>query len=228
MGIKTMIKFGIKDYLNMMKKGGFRLPYTYFFENHLFDIKRGVNTHAWLPIENFDKGIANLEHGVFYMCSWVSIIKKATKKMRELSNFSFKGADFIDIGCGKGKVVLVWDEILEENIKITGIDYCEILVSICKNNLNKVGSERNIDIIESDITKVDFNNFKKNLVIYMYNPFDEKILSNFLFSIRKKNVCVIYNNPVHKQVLINDGFDMVYEQKGWHPNYNYTLLIRNC
>jgi len=222
-----MIKWGIKDYLNMLKKRGVRLPYTYFFENHLFDIKRGVDTHTWLPIENFDKGIANLEHGVLYMCSWTSVIKKATNKMRELSNFAFKDADFIDVGCGKGKVVLVWDEILEGNINITGIDYCGSLISICKNNLNKVSSERNIDIIESDLTKVDFNNFKKNLVIYMYNPFDEKVLSDFLYSIRKKNVCLIYNNPVHKQALINEDFDMVYEQKGWYANYNFTLFVKN-
>ncbi len=222
-----MIKFGIKDYLNMMKKRGIRLPYTYFIENYLFDIKRGVDTHTWLPIDYFDKSLANLEHGTLYMCSWANVIKKATQKMEAFSNFDFKDADFIDVGCGKGKVVLVWDEILERNINITGIDYCGKLISICKNNLTKVASKRNIDVFESDITKIDFNNFKKNLVIYMYNPFDEKILSDFLFLIRNNNVCIIYNNPVHKQVLINSGFDLVYEQKRWHVNCDFTLFVKD-
>lgn len=47
----------------------------------------------------------------------------------------------------------------------------------------------------------------KKIPLYV-PPFNEKILSDFLFSIRKK-VCIIYNNPVHKQVLINEGFDML-------------------
>ncbi len=221
-----MVKFGISDYLNMLKKRGFRYIYKYFIENHFFDIKRGVDTHAWLPIENFDNGIRNLEHGVLYMCSSSSVIKQSTKKMRKLANFDFREADFIDVGCGKGKVILVWDEMLDENIRIIGIDYSKSLVSICKNNLDKAGSKRDINIIEGDITKIDFDSFKRNLVIYMYNPFDENILSEFISLLGNKNVCIIYNNPVHQQTLIDGGFHIVYEQKGRHKNYDFTLFVK--
>jgi SAM-dependent methyltransferase len=214
--------------MNMMRKRGLKIVYTYFFETHFFDLIRGTDTHTWLPADHFDKDIGNLEHGTLYMCSWTSSIKKATNKAQELSKFSFADADFIDVGCGKGKVVMVWDNILDKNINITGIDYSGSLVSICKNNLAKIGSERNIDIIESDITKVDFNNFKNNIVIYMFHPFDEEILSKFLFLIRNKSICLIYINPEYEQALVDDGFDIAYEQKGWHPNFNFTLFVKNC
>ena len=37
--------FGIKDYNNMRKKYGIKLPFLYFFENHLFDLLNNVDTH---------------------------------------------------------------------------------------------------------------------------------------------------------------------------------------
>lgn len=225
--MKNTINFSAKDYLNMMKKRGIRLPITYFFENHYFDIKRKIDTHTWLPIEKFDENIKNIENGTLYMCSWTSIIKKATLKMKKLSHFDFNNSDFIDIGCGKGKVLIVWDEILKEKIRIFGIDYSEQLVSTCLKNLRNIELRHEIKVIKNDITEVDFSEFKDNIVIYMYNPFNKIILQILLSKIKDKNICIIYNNPIYNGILISDGFKLAYEQKGWHPNYNFSLFTKS-
>ena len=49
-----------------------------FFENHLFDIVYGTDTHKWLPVEDYDFSIKNLKHGVLYMASWTSVVFKST------------------------------------------------------------------------------------------------------------------------------------------------------
>ena len=78
---------------------GFYLPYKYFIENHLFDLKRKINTHSLVEKKHFNEKIDNLANGVHYACSWESTIvfslKKAISKINNLNDFTF-----YDIGCG--------------------------------------------------------------------------------------------------------------------------------
>ncbi|MGB0935758.1 MAG: hypothetical protein ACPGXY_06835, partial [Alphaproteobacteria bacterium] len=116
------MKFGLSDYLAMYRKRGLKLPFFYFLENHLFDIVNRTETHTWLPKDHFTESPANFENGVLYMSSWTSIIQSATKFV--LDSFSIEPADcaFVDIGCGKGKVMCVWRKMLPETASVIGID----------------------------------------------------------------------------------------------------------
>ena len=131
----------------MYKKYGIRLPIDYFLENHLFDLIK-PDTHKRVLKEDYVDKPENLEAGVMYMSSFKSIIFKSLNFIFKTETF-FNEYDLVDIGCGKGKVLLVWNDFLRKNglsNKIIGIDYSELLLSICKKN---IGSRENIDLIQS-------------------------------------------------------------------------------
>jgi SAM-dependent methyltransferase len=209
----------------MYKMRGIRLPVNYFLENHLFDILNRTNTHRWLPVDDYEEEIENLKHGFLYMCSWTSIIKEATEKAIEISSFDLTNADFIDVGCGKGKVLLVWKKYFSrfKNIKIIGIDYSKNLLDICEKNA-RIKGIKDIELWNTDVTTIDPSDFRENMLCYLYNPFNEQILDKFLANLTNKNICLIYNNPQYLNVLTEHGFRIIHQVQGWHPNATYTIF----
>ena len=223
-----MVRFGLKDYLNMYKHRGIKLPFLYFFENHWFDIKRGVDTHKWLPKDEFLVKSENLENGVLYMCSWESVVKGSFDFVCSYLGLSIEKYTFIDIGIGKGKVLIIWNELLKKyNLKnkIVGIDYCDYLVHIAKNNFNKLFNEQP-NILISDVLDVDIKNFGTDFIFYLYNPFDDVIMKKFIDKLENMNVILIYNNPQFTHLLLDNGFNILTEQNHWHYNGNYVILER--
>lgn len=221
-----MTRFGLKDYWNMLKHRGPKLPVKYFLENHLFDLLNGVNTHERLTMEDFNDDIENLEHGVLYMPSWTSIVKKATRLALDKTGFMPQTTDFIDIGCGKGKVLLIWHRLLPSTTRIVGIDYSPELMAICEKNLATLDYHPP-ELIQGDVTQMDFSAFKKDVVIYLYNPFDAVIMQGLLNQLEQKNCAIIYNNPVHEDVLLENGFRALVQKEGWHANASYSILFRS-
>ena len=215
----------LKLYARMFKSKGFYLPYKYFLENHLFDIKRNINTHIIVEKKDFNKNLPNLDHGIHYACSWESIILESLTLSlnhigKDLSNFLF-----YDIGCGKGKVLIVWKEFLLKkklNNDLYGIDYSLELIELAKQNYNKTFKE-NGNFICSDISKVNFSKGGKYL-FYLYNPFDEQILQIFLNKIKNSKFLLIYNVPVfHDNILKLKKINLIHQNLGRHPNESFNI-----
>lgn len=222
------MKFGFKDYFLMYKKRGIRLPVSYFFQTHLFDLINGTDTHRWLPKENYIDKPKNFENGVLYMSSWTGTIKEATNKAIDIFSLNSKDITFIDIGCGKGKVLYVWKKMFLDAKRIVGIDYSYNLIKVCKNNFKKINSN-NIEIICGDAIEIDLVIDSSAHLFYLYNPFNEKVLRKFLKNLKNKKVIIIYNNPVHKKIFINSGFREYFNKEGWHQNIKYKIFsnLRN-
>ena len=156
------------------------------------------------------------------MSSWTSVVQNSTKKaIKFLTNKdSFQ---LLDIGSGKGKVLCVW-EIMFKNKKlaITGIEYSKELIDICQNNLKLITSKNTL-VEHVDILETDFDLIEGNLIIYMYNPFNEKVLVPFLKKIENKSVILIYNNPIHENVFDIHKFKLLHKESHWHPNGCYNI-----
>ena len=122
------------------------------------------------------------------MSSWTSILKKSTLiGMQILENVN-TCYDVLDVGSGKGKALLVWSKLkFPKDTLIYGIEYNKDLAKISKENIEKVGHKNEIKVLINDITQVETNIFKNTLLIYLYNPFDELIMKEFLIKFRSKN-----------------------------------------
>jgi len=130
------VPFGITDYFRMYKSKGIKLPIYYFFQAHLFDLIHGVDTHKWLPKQYEDKNkVYASSHNHIYMASWTCEIKRVFNRLHRILGKHFEDYTFIDIGCGKGKVGVVWTKCcikLGITQKIIGIDINQDLIEIAR------------------------------------------------------------------------------------------------
>ena len=221
------VPFGINNYWKMFRAKGFMLPVWYFFQSHLFDLIHKTDTHKWLPKEFIDLKINNFNHCVIYMASWTCEIKKIFKSLFKMYGNAFKDYTFIDIGCGKGKVAMVWSQCCNQtgiNQKVIGIDLLDELVEIAKNNNKILGL--NAEFFQHDARELNITNYGRKFIIYLYNPFDEVILKELMEKILGCEAIIIYNNPVHSSFFMDNGYKLLFEHQGFHGNLN-TLCFQN-
>ena len=212
----------------MYRARGIKLPLYYFFQAHLFDWLHQTDTHTWLPKDRYQESVSNLEHGVMYMASWTSEIKRTFDSLRSLLGAHFPSYSFIDVGCGKGKVVAVWNMLCRKqliNQPVTGIDYHLGLIKIARENHQKLLGYPGHFFAE-DATQTEFGKFGDHLIIYLYNPFDAVILEIMLYRLRDIPCIIIYNNPVHAQTLENHSWIVLAQHNGFHPNL-HTIIYTN-
>ncbi|MGB0935088.1 MAG: hypothetical protein ACPGXY_03375, partial [Alphaproteobacteria bacterium] len=104
-----------------------------------------------------------------------------------------------------------------------GIDYSQSLLSIAEQNLKRISAE-NYTLVQADASQVNFDFGKKINIFYMYNPFNEIVMEQVLENIRTHDSVIIYNNPVHGDLLLEKGYQQVKNQKTWHPNADYGVF----
>jgi SAM-dependent methyltransferase len=222
--------FSIKDYWRMFVARGIRLPIYYFLQSHLFDLIYKTDTHTWLPKENYEEVPKNFEHGVLYMCSWTSEVKRIFKIVQTILGNEFSDYTFLDIGCGKGKVAIIWNcECRKRGVKqsIYGIDYYKSFIKIAQQNHQRIFNEQG-NYLHLDATQINQSDFGERLIVYLYNPFDEIILGKVLDNLIMLKTIIIYNNPVHSNLLLEKGWNVVHQHSGFHPNQHTIIYQNNC
>ena len=140
-------------------------------------------------------------------------------------NISKKKYDFIDFGCGQGRVINYLRKI--QNIqKIIGIENNSKLKSKLKKYI-----DNKTKIYIDDCTSNNFLNFLikkqkgKNLILYFYHPFSDKILNTVLkkFLIKsKKEIMIIIMGEIFIYSNLKKKFKL--KQKKLHNLlniYNY-------
>ncbi len=132
------------------------------------------------------------------------------------------GWSFVDIGCGKGKAMLLAS--LFPFGKLEGVELSEKLVSECQVNLQRAlhssGEIPKYEVFCCDALEHQYPD--TDLVVYMFNPFGRTVLQQLLEKLqasleeRHRNVVVIYCNAVH-----SDCFE---ESPSWTPfSFNFPL-----
>jgi SAM-dependent methyltransferase len=229
-GYTSAGKFGLQDYRRMFKAKGWKLPLHYFLEAHLFDLLYNTDTHHWHPKGLFPVMPENFLNGEYYMCSWTGEIKQAFHFLHKHLGPEFENYHFIDVGCGKGKVVLVWKMLVEKygsKQAITGIDYIPQFIDIAIKNQSLIfGRESELLFEVADATAYDYSKSRSKLIVYLYNPFNEIIFEAVLRKIEHSDNIVVYNNPVHEDMLMKNGYRKIKSRMGFHPNAK-TIIFAN-
>jgi hypothetical protein len=218
--------FGIADYWRMFRARGPRLPISYFLNCQLFDWRHGTDTHARLMADGYDPQFHGIDQGHAYMCSWTGEIRRMFRELRTMLGDEFASHGFVDVGCGKGKVVLVWRqecERLKLAQAIHGIEHYAPLLDIARDNYRRVFADEGSFVL-GDATSEDFSRFGNRLILYLYNPFGEPILRRMLSRLPGLQVFIVYNNPVHARVIEAAGFRVCFEGQGYHPNARTSVF----
>jgi hypothetical protein len=202
----------------MFKVRGIRLVVEYFFYNHLFDIFHKTDTHGWKQ----ERPEQSTTHEI-YMATWQKDIKLAMSALRTLDNRPVKEADLIDLGCGKGKLLLVWSKMYHNHDAIQGVEYDEELLDICRNNFKMIGL--NLPrLVVGDASNVILEIKNDRQIYFMFNPFGADIVLSFFKNNYTEKMTVIYFNPIHYKILEDLGLMCVYERNSYRNGSSFQIL----
>ncbi len=160
-----------------------------------FDLRFGTDTVRWVDINHLRFESEHKKDGSAYIPSSISPLRFLLRNLP-------KDGVFIDLGSGKGRVLLVAAQSGFQ--RITGVEFSPELCQIARENikvfLKKTRISARMEVIESDAAIVPID--RECNVIFMYNPFDKVVLTRVLENLRSsllqfpRKIWVIYNNPV--------------------------------
>jgi len=192
----------ITSYLQILRRRGVSSLFNEIIENFLFDIKYKTDTQL-------RTGRSRLI-ATHYAPSYYTPLKKIFSLIPNKSKLNF-----VDIGCGKGKVLLIASNF--DFKKISGIDIDEKLLKICRKNISiyQKAKKTKIKITVKKINADSYNTDDDN-VFYFFNPFSYIILNKILKKIKrngKKETYIIYCATKTDNYILNSQFKKITEEK---------------
>jgi len=186
-----MSRPGIADYVRLARKSGFHRAWSFFRETQWFDLIHGTDTAHWRPKQSFSADLPNVGHGYHYEASYTSQIRRCLDLVA--AHAPLAACDFYDLGCGKGKALLV--AATAGLRSVTGVEYDPDLVAIAQANLVRTGGRA--AVVEADASL--YADYGPLSIIYLFNPFDAELLDRVIARIEATvaDCIVIYTNPVH-------------------------------
>jgi 2-polyprenyl-3-methyl-5-hydroxy-6-metoxy-1,4-benzoquinol methylase len=175
--------------------------------------KYNINTTGADELKNLSKKGIDISHATIYMPISYSLLENIFNQLPAISK-----KHFLDIGCGKGRVLCVAAD--NGYKKITGIDFSK---QLCENALtNLQHTKEKFPSIQYDVITKDAMNFEIPAdvdCIFLFNPFDVVIMtavvSNIMESVREhpREIVVAYANPLYEDVFLEEGFIEIFHTK---------------
>ena len=167
---------------------------------HPIDQRLGVETSIRVPRAALKTGSDNDSLSVGYVGAQPSVIKCALDLIDIRAD-----ADFIDIGCGKGRAMLTAAEYPFR--KVIGYELSPVLARTASRNLAKVGYQYRSNVIIADASQPAIPPGRVT-VVFLYNPFWEPLVKTLVKHIEgeiadrpDQKIWIIYYNPVHYLVF---------------------------
>lgn len=175
--------------------------------------KYGISTTRIVDLKKLSVTGNNRRNAEMYQGANYYLLETMFEKLNELK----AGNKFIDVGCGKGRALVVAAHYGFK--RLTGIDFARELCELAKENTKQLydkfpGIQINIDCADA----ADYEFEKDTDVFFFFNPFNEvvmkKVVKNIMAAIpSQRKIYVVYLNPMHKELFMEAGFKRIYAVK---------------
>jgi 16S rRNA G966 N2-methylase RsmD len=178
--------------------------------------KYGINTTGADNLKSLEKKGIDISHATIYMPVSYDVLEQFFEEVK-LETFNH----FLDIGCGKARAICVAASYGIN--KVSGIELSKELF---------ISSKENIALTKAKYSSADFKIYNNDAFyfnidddvdcIFMFNPFDETIMSGVMENIETslennpRVMTIIYINPLEKHVLQEWGYEEVFYSKKMH------------
>ena len=173
--------------------------------------KYRLNTTGFEPTEQMNISRRFVDLAYSYMPSNYKLLEHVFKEVNRYNH----NQTFLDIGCGKGRAMMVAAHY--DFKKITGVeinlDYCTSLSEKAIEYQTEFNCR--FEIICNDASEYHIPDDVQT--IFFYNPFKEtimrKVVANILDSATKneRSLYIIYLNPLYSELLLDAGFIKIYD-----------------
>lgn len=164
-----------------------------------FDAHSGVDTAGSDPLFMLVDNPDAVAGGYAYEPSDEEDVERALRTLK----IDFSAHDFIDIGCGKGKALLIASKFSFR--RLVGVEFIKVLADVAKANLQRKGID-NAVVLNADAR--DFSFPASPTVVFMYNPFGPEVLNTVIRNLIDAHTAeqiVIYSHALHHRVLEEFG-----------------------
>lgn len=179
-----------------------------------FDWRHGVETMVPRELESLDIEAPSIGDGVQYQGANPRLVRNILEALPPEA----RSAEFVDFGCGKGRVMLLAAEMGFE--KLTGIEFSPHLAEFARGNLSK--SRRMGQTVEHTVLTMDATEYvvpETPVVLFFYNPFGGETLRRVVMNIRRRlaqqprDLWVVYVNPKGLAVFSQTGMKAIYSER---------------
>jgi 16S rRNA G966 N2-methylase RsmD len=207
--------------LRTLVERGPQFLWIYFREAIGFDLLHGTNTHLRRPKQPV--GREGYDDGLLYVASLTSTIKRSLRVAQRFLGAQFERCQFVDLGSGKGKTLLVYcAEYAQRSApRAIGIEYSEELCAIARKNLSKmkIPAERATIVCDSAVNVLQYCDKDRPLVVYLYNSFQGRTLREVIGRLASVPHVLIYVDPVERAYLEETGYaSLAFEQGRYHAS----------
>jgi SAM-dependent methyltransferase len=213
----------------------FKALVRYAFRSKIADNnydKRNLTDTA-TRIENEQLAMPNAEaqsHATCYRTSSERFIGYLIEQLR----INYQEYDFVDIGCGKGRVLLVASNFPFRSI--CGIELSQLAFQIAEKNIRTYRSidRKCFNIHIRNLDARDFEPDVANTVYYFFEPFDTDVLKAVVTKLASKLrgrgktiyvVCVWSDLPPVLKLFVALGFQTLRAQKMLISSLNYAIFL---
>ena len=201
---RTRLRAILKEFFRILQEDGLgvavRRIWWELTQNVWFDLRHGTDTLMMVPLEDYPDSHTALAYAVRYQPSYSNVIRKC---LAEIPG-NLLSRPFIDLGCGKGKPLLIAAQC--GFLNLVGIDLHADLLNTCKQNLERIQhSQSHLELLEMDVHEYSFPSGPS--CCFLYNPFEINVLKTVLEKLRKvaepgKEAYLIYVNNRHEELVL--------------------------
>ena len=148
-------------------------------EDELFDLRHRIETRGPVPPNDLDIAEEDKLHSIGYLPTRVRYFRKLTQAQPLPTDFTF-----IDIGCGKGRILMTAAEYGFR--RIIGIDISPRLCELARRNVEtyrrRTATPARFRIECTTVLRTELDHTRQ--VFYLYQPFDRMVMGGFLDKLR--------------------------------------------
>lgn len=222
----------IKYFFFLFSNWNIRIAWVMIWQEVKGEKKYGIDTTGADELFALEKQGIDISHATIYMPVSYQLLEEIFNQLKLLhpqieqseipkhfgTTDNKPTSHFLDIGCGKGRALCV---AAHHGIrKLTGLDFSRVL---CES------ANQNLSITKQHFPQLDYKVINNDAFyfeipadadcIFLFNPFDEIILSAVVNNICKslqrnpRTITIIYVNPQHKELFLKAGFKEIWYTK---------------
>ena len=166
-----------------------------------FDQAFRVDTQRRIALTDLDIHGFDIRHGVFYQATSAALVRKILSRLKlDYSRFVF-----VDLGSGKGRVLLMAAQLPFR--RVIGVEIAEELIQCARCNIDGFPQELKAPIELVHENAADFCFPQEPTILFMFNPYDETVMKPVIANMlgaaddSGNEGLVIYHSPRCRQLF---------------------------